>query len=90
MAQSAEVVGSCRGAKHVKRIALAMIGVLGALLGGLWLLQGLGLVHIAPVLCVADCEPVQGASPTWAIIGLAVLAAGLLAIYLALKRRTPP
>lgn len=73
----------------MKRIALLVVGIIGALLGGLWLLQGLGLIHIEPILCVADCETIQGSSPTWAIIGLCVFAAGLAAIYFALKRRAP-
>jgi hypothetical protein len=50
------------------------------LLGGLWLLQGLGLVHVRPILCLANCAPVQGPSSTWTIIGAVVLAAGIFAI----------
>jgi hypothetical protein len=62
-------------------------GVICVLLGGLWLLQGLGVVHVRPILCFADCAPIQGASPTWAIIGLLLLTAGVLAIFISLKRR---
>jgi hypothetical protein len=65
-------------------------GVISVLLGGLWLLQGLGLVHVRPILCFADCVPLQGPSPTWAIIGFFVVTAGVLAIYHALKRRPRP
>jgi hypothetical protein len=70
----------------MKIIAL-ILGVLGALLGGLWLLQGLGLVQIEPIACVADCEALEGPSPTWAAIGGAVLLASALAIFYGLKRR---
>ena len=63
----------------MKTIVL-IIGVIGVLLGGLWLLQGLGLVHVRPILCFADCAPIQGASTTWAVVGAVFLASGVLAI----------
>lgn len=56
------------------------------LLGGLWLLQGLGLVNIPPLLCVGDCAPIEGGSPLWAGIGAVVLAAGVLALLAARRR----
>ena len=68
-------------------IILLVIGTIAVLLGGLWLLQGLGLVQIEPILCVTNCEALQGSSPLWAIVGLLVLAAGSLAILYALRRR---
>ncbi len=59
-----------------------VLGVIFALLGGLWLLQGLRLVHIRPILCFADCAAIQGKSPTWAVIGAVTLAiSGLLIIW---------
>lgn len=64
-----------------------VVSVIGVLLGGLWLLQGLALAQIRPILCFADCEPVQGPSPTWAIIGLLVVTAGILGIFRSLKQR---
>ena len=72
------------------RVLLLVVGVAVSLLGGLWLVQGLGLVTIRPILCVADCEPLEGASPTWAIIGGLALALGGLAIAYALRRRAAP
>lgn len=66
---------------------IVIVGVILALLGGLWLVQGLGLVTIAPILCVADCEPVEGPSTRWAIAGAAALLVGLAAIWLPLRRR---
>jgi hypothetical protein len=72
----------------MKKIALLVVGVICALLGGLWLLQGLGLVHVRPILCFADCAPVQGPSPTWAIVGFIMVAAGAVAIFFSLRPRT--
>ena len=66
---------------------IVIVGVILALLGGLWLVQGLGLVTIAPILCVADCEPLEGPSTGWAIAGAATLLVGLAAIWLPLRRR---
>jgi hypothetical protein len=73
----------------MKKIALAVAGVILVALGGLWLLQGLGLVNIEPIACVAACETLEGPSLTWAVIGAVVLGTGLLALFLALRRRAP-
>lgn len=70
----------------MRRIALVG-GVLGVLLGGLWLLQGLGFVHLRPILCFANCAPVQGPSTTWTIVGAVVLTAGIAGIRHARARR---
>jgi hypothetical protein len=59
---------------------LAISGVVAVLLGGLWLLQGLGLVEIRPILCFANCEPVQGPSTGWAVAGAVVLLVGVYGI----------
>lgn len=69
------------------RKLLGVIGVLAVLLGGLWLLQGLGIVHMKPILCFADCAPVQGPSTQWAVIGGVLAAAGLLAAFHGFRRR---
>jgi hypothetical protein len=69
----------------LKTVAL-LISALGVLLGGLWLLQGLGLVQMRPILCFADCEPIQGASATWAVIGLLLVVGGLFGILRSRKR----
>jgi hypothetical protein len=65
-----------------------IVSVIAVLLGGLWLLQGLGLVQIEPILCFADCEPLQGPSSTWTVIGLVVLGAGILGILRSVRSRT--
>jgi hypothetical protein len=70
----------------MKIIAL-ILGVICVLLGGLWLLQGLNLVHIEPVACVAECETIEGFSALWVAIGFVVLAVGALALRYGLKRR---
>ena len=56
---------------------LALVAaVISVLLGALWMLQGLGVVHLRPILCFAKCEPIQGASRTSAIVGALVASAG--------------
>jgi len=60
----------------MKAIVL-VVSVVVVLLGGLWLMQGLGLITVQPVLCVADCEPMVGPSATWALAGIVAVAAGL-------------
>lgn len=70
------------------RLIALICGILGFLLGGLWLLQGLGIVHLRPILCFADCAPLQGPSVTWAVIGAVTLAAG--GIGVAWSRRQKP
>ena len=71
----------------MKTIAL-IAGVIGVLLGGLRLLQGLGIVHVRPILCFANCTPIQGPSSTWAIVGILALTAGVRAIFYSRKRPT--
>lgn len=69
----------------MSRIILMIFGVITVVLGSLWLLQGLGLVHIRPILCFGDCAPIQGLSTTWAVIGAFALAVG--GICIGLSRR---
>jgi hypothetical protein len=74
-----------QGAFQMKKVAL-FTGLIAALLGGLWLLQGLGIVHMQPILCFANCIPVQGPSATWAIIGGVTLAVGCVAMFWSMQR----
>lgn len=60
----------------MKAIVL-VVSVVVVLLGGLWLMQGLGLITIQPILCVADCEPLVGPSAPWTLAGIVAVAAGL-------------
>jgi hypothetical protein len=64
-----------------------LAGALAAALGGLWLLQGLGIVHLRPILCLTACEAVQGRSAGWAIAGAALLLLGATAFVYGLRRR---
>ena len=68
------------------RVASLVFGVIAVLLGALWLLQGLGIVHVRPILCFADCAPVQGPPPTWAIVGTLTIAVGGLAVLWSRRR----
>lgn len=72
------------------RILALVLGVVAMLLGGLWLVQGLGWVHIEPIACVAECETLEGPSSLWAGIGAGVVVAGALAVWWGLRRRGPP
>jgi len=74
----------------MKKIALLLFGLLVASLGALWLVQGLGVVHLEPIACVADCKPIEGSSPTYAVLGALMVAAGGLAIHFGLRRRGKP
>jgi hypothetical protein len=67
-----------------------IVGVLAMLLGRLWLLQGLGVVHVRPILCFANCAPVQEPSSTWTAIGAIVLVTGVVAIRYSRRRRAEP
>jgi len=49
-------------------------------LGILWVLQGADVVHIKPILCFANCEPLVGGSPAWLVIGLIVAFVGALLV----------
>ena len=63
------------------RITVLVFSVIAVLLGGLWLLQGLGILQVRPILCFAACTPIQGPSATWAIIGGITLGIGGLGLF---------
>jgi hypothetical protein len=68
--------------------AVALVtGLAGVALGGLWLAQGLDLVRIRPLLCVAACRAVEGGSLVWAVVGALVLAAGVGGVLYGARRR---
>lgn len=67
-------------------IARIIAGIVLAALGGLWALQGADLVRMRPILCVVDCTPLVGGSPTWLTVGLATLGVGVL-LLLPRRRR---
>jgi type VI protein secretion system component VasK len=73
--------------EYLKGLTLAC-GLIALLLGGLWLLQGQDVVHVRPLLCFSDCIPFRSASPRWAILGAALFAAGVAAVWWGLKRQS--
>lgn len=68
------------------RIFKLISGIVLVLLGLLWALQGADLIHIQPILCFANCEPLVGGSLTWLIVGVIVL---LFGIWLLTTLRRP-
>jgi ABC-type Fe3+ transport system permease subunit len=73
----------------MKRIIVSVVGIVLSLLGLLWFLQGTGIIHLRPVLCVADCEVITGTSLTWAIAGAITVIVGIGMAYLGLRYRKP-
>jgi hypothetical protein len=71
----------------LRTLARILFGVALTLLGLLWLLQGADLVHIRPILCVANCTPLEAGSVRWMTAGALVLVVGLLVIVSGIRRR---
>ena len=73
----------------MKLIALGFVCIL-TVLGGLWLMQGLGIVHVRPILCFTDCAPITGRSPMWVVIGAVslVVSGSLVFCLLQLSHKT--
>jgi hypothetical protein len=65
-----------------------IVGTLLTALGMLWSAQGVDLLQIKPILCVANCEPITGGSTLWVFIGIVTTVIGLaLLASLKLERR---
>lgn len=75
-------MSALRDPRHVSkwRLVLLVIGVALTLLGVLWFLQGAGVVHVRPILCVSNCKPVTK-SVGWLIAGIV---AGMVGVALAI------
>ncbi len=56
-------------------------------LGTLWLLQGLDIIHIKPILCFADCDVMSGKSSLWQVVGTITLIIGLVVVYINIKQK---
>lgn len=67
-------------------VLVSMLGLLAVGLGLLWFLQGSDLVHIDPIACASDCEPIVGHQPGWQVAGAVATAIGALASALAVRR----
>jgi hypothetical protein len=70
-----------------RKVTSGVLGVVSIFLGLLWFLQGADLIHIRPILCVADCRPLEGRSIGWMMAGALFLVLGLTAIRVGLRRR---
>ena len=68
-------------------LARIVLGVALSLLGLLWLLQGADLVHIRPILCVANCKPLEGGSVGWMTAGALLLVVGSLVVASGIRGR---
>jgi len=69
-----------------KQIIATIFGITISLLGLLWLLQGSDLVHIKPILCFVDCQPITGKSFQWQIVGAITFVVGVSIIFASIKR----
>lgn len=71
---------------NTKATVLTIFGVIVALLGVLWVVQGLGIIRIDPILCVSDCEPITGRSVRWTVVGAITLLVGSVIVRAGLRR----
>ena len=65
---------------------MIVVGVVLVGLGLLWTLQGSGAVHLRPILCVSNCTPITGFTPSWLVTGIVSLAGGVALILAGLRR----
>ena len=72
----------------MKRYAAIFFGIIVTLLGLLWFLQGTGIIHLRPILCVANREPITEPSLVWAVIGAVAFVAGVFLIRLGVRRKS--
>lgn len=70
-----------------RKATRVVVGTILTLLGLLWMLQGADLVHIRPIGCVAQCQPITGGSSTWFTIGVLTLLGGLTVLGARRRRR---
>lgn len=74
----------------IKRISVLIVGGILIFLGLLWFLQGSDIVHMQPILCFANCEPITGKSPTWQVVGAVVFIAGFVILSKNIKKKNQP
>ncbi|MDK2915592.1 MAG: hypothetical protein PWR25_149 [Euryarchaeota archaeon] len=73
-----------------REIVGALIGAFIGFLGLLWFLQGMGILRMRPILCIANCEEIVGPSPLWAGTGLAALVIGAIVVFVSMKGLRAP
>lgn len=61
----------------MKKFVLVIVGLVAVLLGGVWVLQGSGVLG----------GSFMSGSPTWLVIGAVVVVAGLLVAFLGVRGR---
>lgn len=72
---------------NIKRILVIFMSAILIGLGTLWLLQGLDIIHIKPILCFADCDVMSGKSSLWQVVGTITLIIGLVVVYINIKQK---
>lgn len=68
------------------QIVGVLVGAFIAFLGLLWFLQGTALIRMRPILCVANCEPIVGGSPSWAAAGVVAFIVGIGVALFSVRR----
>jgi len=68
------------------RIVGVLIGAFIASLGLLWFLQGMAIIQMRPILCVANCGPIVGGSPLWAAAGVIAFVVGVGIAFFSARR----
>jgi len=70
-----------------KQIIAIIFGTIIFLLGLLWFLQGSYIVHMKPILCFANCEPITGLSLQWQIVGGTIFIIGAIIVYKSIRTK---
>jgi len=71
-------------------IAATVVGVLLALLGLLWLLQGAGVLRLCPLLCFVDCACLTGESEFWEVTGALAFILGIMVVGVSVRQAAEP
>jgi len=79
-------MNGARSSMSARQIAGTIIGAFMAFLGLLWFLQGIGILRIRPILCIANCEEIVGPSPSWAASGAIVFVVGTILVAVSARR----
>lgn len=71
---------------RLRWMVVSLLGLGGIAVGLLWFLQGSDLLHIDPIACAGNCEPVEGHQSAWQVAGGVVVAIGLVATATGLRK----
>jgi hypothetical protein len=75
--------------KH-RELATALFGVIVALLGFMWFLQGAGIIQMCPMLCIMDCECIKGGSQLWEAVGAIAFIIGIIIAGISMRSHRYP